>query len=177
MIGFPRDFAVGGDDYAFNLMSMYIVNLMKTVPLIVFIGGFLFYILRAKEKPREEKLPEVLVVDDDPSILLVMGKLLYKMGYHALTSLDGADMEEYLKNENVKLVLLDIHLSNRSGMDILKEINKAHPEVPVIMLTALGYDDKAVGEATVLGASGYVSKTSGPEGLKEAIENVMLTSK
>jgi DNA-binding NarL/FixJ family response regulator len=65
------------------------------------------------------------------------------------------------------------HLLLKMGYQAKRE----HPDIPVIMLTALGCDDNAVKESIGLGASGYVSKTSGFRGLKEVIDNVMLTRK
>jgi CheY-like chemotaxis protein len=176
IMGFPKNFSAP-DDYAINLLSQYLVNLMKTLPPILLIGGFLFYIFRDKKEAVKGNPRKVLVVDDDAGVLKLLEKTLAKMGYPAVCASTGESALALLKKERVGFVLLDIRLPGKSGMEILKEMKRAYPRIPVIMLTALGYDDKAVKEAVSLGAAGYVSKTSPLQELKEAIENMLVERK
>jgi DNA-binding NtrC family response regulator len=150
---------------------------MKSLPPILLAGGFLLYMFRDKEVPAKGSIRKVLVVDDDAGVLKLLEKILAKMGYLAVCASTGEDALTLLKKERVVFALLDIRLPGKSGIEILKDMKQAYPRLSVIMLTALGYDDKAVKEAIGLGAAGYVSKTSSLQELKEAIENMMVERK
>ena len=173
-MAFPRNFQGEEHDYAFNKMCAYATNLLMTVPAILIIGGLLIYLLKDKPKFDRETLPKVLVVDDEGSVLRILELLLEKMGYRALTALRAEAIMPILEKESVVFILLDIRLPGRSGLDILKEIKQRYPDLPVIMLTSLGYDDEAVAEARSLGAAGYVKKTASFRALKQTIGNVLL---
>jgi DNA-binding NarL/FixJ family response regulator len=78
-----------------------------------------------------------------------------------------------IENEKVNVVLLDIRLPDKSGIDVLKDIRAKHPNLPVVMLTAYGYDEDLVEKTISLGASAYVSKTVSTDELMMAINNAL----
>jgi len=70
------------------------------------------------------------------------------------------------------LVLLDINMEGRNGLDVLQEIHRAHPKLPVLILSMYSEDEFAV-RALKEGAAGYVSKRMGSEELLGAIRKVL----
>lgn len=104
-------------------------------------------------------MPEVLVVDDEPNILLSLEFLMQQAGYKVVTAPDAEQAAELIAGHCPDLVLLDISLPGMSGFDLLEQLRQ-HPDtqtLPVIMLTAHGREvEKEKGLA--LGANDYITK-------------------
>ncbi len=115
----------------------------------------------------------ILITDDELGLLKLLKDTFEMRGWKVFTTLTGNSVLSILNENKVNLVLLDIRLPDRSGLEVLKGIKAAHPETPVVMLTALGYDDELVEEAIKLGASGYVSKTVSINDLIETVNNAL----
>jgi two-component system invasion response regulator UvrY len=75
-------------------------------------------------------------------------------------------------NEKWDLVILDINMEGRSGLDVLDEIRKAKPKLPVLILSMYPVSEFAV-RALKLGAAGYVNKQTAPEELITAVKKVL----
>jgi two-component system, OmpR family, alkaline phosphatase synthesis response regulator PhoP len=102
-------------------------------------------------------MKRLLLVEDEPGLVLTLSDRLAREGYHVDTSQDGEDGLGRASKEAFDLVLLDVMLPKMSGFDVLKELRKRSIETPVIMLTARGQIvDKVVG--LKLGADDYVTK-------------------
>lgn len=84
----------------------------------------------------------------------------------------GLEVLERLKSEVWDLVLLDIHMPDRSGLDILRHIQTGHPNVRVLVMSGLPEQQYAVNVLRA-GASGYLSKDSAPEELMKAVRTVL----
>ena len=74
--------------------------------------------------------------------------------------------------ENWDLVMLDINMEQRSGLEVLEEIRKARPKLPVLILSMYPVEEFGV-RALKLGAAGYINKQSAPEELVEAVRSVL----
>jgi two-component system alkaline phosphatase synthesis response regulator PhoP len=99
----------------------------------------------------------LLLVEDEPGLVLTLSDRLTREGYAVETTADGASALERAAAEAFDLVLLDVMLPRLSGFDMLRELRKRGIETPVIMLTARGQMvDKIVG--LKLGADDYVTK-------------------
>jgi two-component system alkaline phosphatase synthesis response regulator PhoP len=99
----------------------------------------------------------LLLVEDEPGLVLTMTDRLVREGYAVETSSDGESGLERAAGEAFDLVLLDVMLPRLNGFDVLKELRKRGVETPVIMVTARGQIvDKVVG--LKLGADDYVTK-------------------
>ncbi|MBI3939445.1 MAG: response regulator [Acidobacteria bacterium] len=102
-------------------------------------------------------MAKVLVADDDPVILNLLKKFLEKKNYEVVTACDGVDAIEKARQEKPKVVLLDIYMPRKSGLEVLKEIRELDRDVGVIMVTAA--TDEAVGRnALSMGAFDYIIK-------------------
>jgi two-component system alkaline phosphatase synthesis response regulator PhoP len=99
----------------------------------------------------------ILLIEDEPGLVLTLRDRLTREGYAVDTAADGESGLERAAGEAFDLVLLDVMLPRLGGFDILKELRKRGIETPVIMLTARGQVvDKVVG--LKLGADDYVTK-------------------
>lgn len=99
----------------------------------------------------------LLLVEDEPGLVLTLTDRLSREGYAVDTSADGERWLERAAAEAFDLVLLDVMLPRMSGFDVLRELRRRGIETPVIMLTARGQVvDKVVG--LKLGADDYVTK-------------------
>jgi two-component system, OmpR family, alkaline phosphatase synthesis response regulator PhoP len=99
----------------------------------------------------------LLLVEDEPGLVLTLRDRLTREGYSVDTSADGESGLERAAGEAFDLVLLDVMLPRINGLDVLRELRKRGIETPVIMLTAKGQiADKVV--ALKLGADDYVTK-------------------
>ena len=99
----------------------------------------------------------ILLVEDEPGLVLTLSDRLTREGYTVDTATDGESGLERAAGEAFDLVLLDVMLPRLGGFDVLKELRKRNVETPVIMLTARGQVvDKVVG--LKLGADDYVTK-------------------
>lgn len=99
----------------------------------------------------------VLVVDDDGSIRELLQQMLKGAGYDVVTASDGNQALELVAAKNPALVLLDIKLPGKSGMEVLQELKTNHPDTAVIMATAVGDVNVAI-NALRKGAYDYLSK-------------------
>ena len=121
----------------------------------------------------KQKKQTMLVVDDEMAMLQVARDLFETRGWHVITTPTGRAGLDILKNEKVNIILLDICLPGETGMRILKTIKKDYPGIPVVIITALGHEDKLVNEALQKGASGYVSKGTPLRELVETVHNAL----
>ncbi len=99
----------------------------------------------------------ILVVDDEPAIVDSLRMVLETAGYEVLTANSGKDCTESVARIPCDLVLLDLMLPDRSGLDVLRDLAGLRPGLPVLMLTAYGSVEAAV-EATRRGASNFLTK-------------------
>jgi two-component system nitrogen regulation response regulator GlnG len=99
----------------------------------------------------------ILVVDDEESVRWALRKALERAGYRVELAADGPAGLRGAEEPGVDLALLDVRLPGRDGLEVLREIRKRRPELPVIMMTAYGTLQVAV-EAMKLGAYDYIGK-------------------
>src|SRR5512134_1589735 len=99
----------------------------------------------------------ILVVEDERPIAEFIEQGLEAEGYAVATAADGDEGLVRALSGDFALVLLDLLLPKRSGLDVLERIRAEDPELPVILLTALGETEDKV-EGLDLGASDYLTK-------------------
>jgi DNA-binding NtrC family response regulator len=99
----------------------------------------------------------VLVIDDEPVLQDVLGSLLKGDGFEYLQATTAADGQRILREEEVDVVLLDLMLPDKSGLELLPEIKEFDPHLPVVVITAYSSVESAI-EAMRRGAFHYVPK-------------------
>ncbi len=101
--------------------------------------------------------PRILVVDDEPAIAETLKLVLEDDGYDVSTAGTAGECLESIARAPCDLVLLDLMLPDRSGLDTLEDIRRIDRDLPVVMVTAYGSIDMAV-KATRLGATNFLTK-------------------
>ena len=118
-------------------------------------------------------MTRVLLVDDHPMIAAALEMLLRETDYELLgRARTVAEANSLLGKEKPELVLLDVHLPDGSGLDVLRRLAKSRSRPKVILLTA-GMDDSQLLAAADLKPEGMVLKTSDPGLLIECMDAVV----
>lgn len=113
----------------------------------------------------------VLVVDDEPMVREVLAQYLRHDGFGVVEAADGDDAVELLEKCEPDLVLLDLMLPKRHGLDVLRHA-RSSTDVPVILLTALGDEQDRVA-GLELGADDYVVKPFSPREVAARVRSVL----
>ena len=116
----------------------------------------------------------VVVVDDHAVVREGIKRIVSESGGMTVSgeASDGHEAIRVIKNQPCDVVLLDITMPNKSGLDVLKELHAASPRLPVLVLSMHPEDQYAV-RVLRAGASGYVTKDSAPAKLVQAIRKVV----
>jgi two-component system response regulator HydG len=102
-------------------------------------------------------LPTVLIVDDEPSILDALQKVLTKENMHVRVAQSGQQALDILRLHPVQVMITDLRMPGMTGEDLLKAVKAITPEVEVLVMTAYGTVENAVA-AMKLGAYDFISK-------------------
>jgi DNA-binding NtrC family response regulator len=114
----------------------------------------------------------ILVVDDEINIREALAALLNDDGYEVQTASSGEQALDTLREEAFNIVISDLRMAGRSGLDILRWLRDTSPETEMIILTAYGTVEGAV-EAMKLGAYDYISKPVDRRRLSLLIEKAL----
>ncbi len=119
-------------------------------------------------------MPRILVVDNHAGLRrrLVQAVADSVPGASVDEAEDGQTALSMIRKTRYSLVLLDIFMPDRGGLDVLKKIKSRRPRVPVLILSMHPEEEYAV-RALRAGASGYVTKESAAEELTEAVRKVL----
>ncbi|ENB3205092.1 two-component system response regulator GlrR [Escherichia coli] len=118
------------------------------------------------------KPAHLLLVDDDPGLLKLLGLRLISEGYSVVTAESGAEGLRVLNREKVDLVISDLRMDEMDGMQLFAEIQKVQPGMPVIILTAHGSIPDAVA-ATQQGVFSFLTKPVDKDALYQAIDDAL----
>jgi two-component system response regulator GlrR len=120
----------------------------------------------------QRKPARLLLVDDDPGLLKLLGMRLSSEGYTVTTAESGAEGLKVLAREKIDLVISDLRMDEMDGMALFAEIQKGQPGLPVIILTAHGSIPDAVA-ATQRGVFSFLTKPVDRDALYQAIDNAL----
>ena len=101
--------------------------------------------------------PKILLIEDDPGIVLTLRRILADEGYAVSVETNGDAGLDRAKAIEFDLVLTDLKLPGRNGLDLVRELHAAKPRLPILMMTAHGTTETAI-EATQAGAYDYLLK-------------------
>jgi DNA-binding NtrC family response regulator len=119
-----------------------------------------------------EDKKHILLVDDDESLLKVVGTMLKGEGYKISTAFDGEEAIELLKKNSYDLVLLDIVMPKVDGFGVLKFVKETPLNVKIVVLTAYSTLKLAV-ESKQMGARDFVAKPPSRDDLLNTIKDVL----
>ncbi len=118
------------------------------------------------------KAAKLLLVDDDPSLLKLLGMRLSSEGYQVTTAASGPEALRLLQKEKIELVISDLRMDEMDGLALFGEIQKRHTGLPVIILTAHGSIPDAV-SATQQGVFSFLTKPVDRDALYKAIDEAL----
>jgi len=110
-------------------------------------------------------LKKILIVEDDELMIKILQFVLKKEGYQLTVAKDGLNAIERIPIIEPDMVLTDVMLPYKSGLEVINFIKDKYPAIPVIVLSALGEEERTVVEAFKLGADDFVAKPFNPNEL------------
>jgi len=119
---------------------------------------------------------KILIIDDEPALRQTLGAILKRSGYTAFMAGTGQEGLQKLREDTYSLLFLDIKLPDGLGVDLLPEIHKIDPELPVIVLTAHATLEAAM-QAVRGGARDFLLKPIDPAAILERVSQVLEENK
>lgn len=116
----------------------------------------------------------ILIVDDEKNYRMVLSAFLSGEGYETLTADSAQQGLEIVETTGLDLVLTDMKMPTMDGIELLKRIKEEVPDLPVVVMTAYGTVEKAVG-AMQLGAFNFIQKPFQNETLKQIVDKAVQT--
>jgi len=110
----------------------------------------------------------VLIVEDEPYVRASLGELLQSRGFDVILSAGAAEAQDQLRKAPVDLVLTDLKMPGVDGLELVRRLHAAHPDLPVLVLTGHGTIASAV-ECIKAGAADYILKPADPDALELAL--------
>lgn len=103
-------------------------------------------------------LEKILVVEDDLLTMKILNFILKKEGFAVSSAKDGLDAIERIAVIQPDMVITDVMLPLKSGLEVTSYVKDNFPNIPVIVLSALGEEERTVTKAFELGADDFVAK-------------------
>lgn len=118
----------------------------------------------------------ILVIDDEIDTCNLLRDILNKEDYVVSTATSIKEARRILEKRKINLIVSDVYLGDEYGLDIIKDAKEKDPEIPVVMVSAYGTQDKVV-EALELGAADFIAKPFIPRNIIAAIKRVQKLNK
>lgn len=118
----------------------------------------------------------VLVVDDDTDFCNVLGQMISRLGIRVETTSNPLEVLDLVRNTFFKVILLDIQMPEKSGMDLLPEIAKISPDTKIIIISGFGDKESAI-RSLRLGAFDFLEKPIDYKLISHSIERALQTQK
>ena len=115
--------------------------------------------------------PLVLVVDDDPTVLAMLGRVARREGFDVLTCTGGRQALERMAQEQIDLVLVDLMMPDVGGLDVIRALRDTNQSCQVIIMSGQATIDSAV-EAVKLGARDYLTKPFDLHRLRDLLAHI-----
>jgi len=113
----------------------------------------------------------ILIVEDEEKIALVLADYLHQAGFETHCLVDGMEVVNWIRDHQPRLILLDLMLPGRSGLEICKEV-RSFSTIPIIMTTAKVEEiDRLLG--LELGADDYICKPFSPREVVARVKSVL----
>lgn len=126
---------------------------------------------------RQQGKGTILVVDDEPSINSFIRLVLENAGFEAMTAEDGREGLKLLQENSRQLVavLLDLTMPGMDGLEVMREMRRLSPNIPVLVMS--GYSEQEVSvRCAGIGANGFIQKPFNPRSLIAAVSGVLADS-
>ena len=116
----------------------------------------------------------ILIVDDEPNIVISIEYLMKRAGYEVATAYDGQQALDYLADSSPALMILDVMMPNKNGFEVCKEVraDNRFADMPILMLTAKGREAE-MNKGLSLGADAYITKPFSTHDLVERVKSLL----
>jgi len=121
---------------------------------------------------REKARKRILLVDDEEIARDNMAHFLVKEGFHCSCAHNGVVALGILEEEDIDLIISDLKMEQMDGLELLAEVNRIYPDIPVVLVTGFATVDSAV-KALKNGAAHYLGKPVNLEELKKTVDEVL----
>ena len=112
---------------------------------------------------------KILNIDDSTINNMLMENILAAQGYETLSVINGNDVEEHIEEYQPDVIILDLMIPDKSGLEILKDLKAKNINIPVIVITAM--ESKEIRKKVEnMGITAYHTKPIQPEKLIECIQ-------
>ena len=108
---------------------------------------------------------KILIVEDDELMIKILKFILNKEGYQLSIIKDGLSAIEQIPAINPDMVITDLLLPYKSGLEVLRFVKEKFKKTPIIVLSSLGEEEHSVSEAFKLGADDFIAKPFNPNEL------------
>ena len=118
-------------------------------------------------------MKKILVIDDSETIRQQVKQALAATGYEIVEAIDGVDGLEKLRERNdLDMALCDVNMPRMNGLDMIAEVQRTGPKIPILMLTTEG-QPSLIRRAREAGAKGWIVKPFKPELLVAAVTKLI----
>ena len=116
----------------------------------------------------------ILIVDDEPNIVISIEYLMKRAGYEVATAYDGQQALDFLADNSPALMILDVMMPNKNGFEVCKEVraDNRFADMPILMLTAKGREAE-MNKGLSLGADAYITKPFSTHDLVERVKALL----
>lgn len=117
---------------------------------------------------------KILIADDEPSVVKILGMRLKANGYQVIEANDGARTIELANQEKPDLIVLDVKMPGKNGYSVFRDLREAActMSIPVVFFSALP-PEQAREKVTQLGAAGFVSKSADPDEILAKVTEIL----
>jgi two-component system phosphate regulon response regulator PhoB len=124
--------------------------------------------------PVNDRVPVLLVADDDEDILTLVQLRLSRSGFEVIVARDGEEALRLVKERHPDLAVLDWMMPKASGLEVLRAIraDSATADIPVVLLTARA-SEADVQEGLDAGAADYIAKPFSPQELAARVQSIL----
>ncbi|HYB43130.1 MAG TPA: ATP-binding protein, partial [Candidatus Methylomirabilis sp.] len=115
----------------------------------------------------------ILLVDNDPQVMTILGEMLRDAGHHVVPVGDGPDALRLFRPGAFDLVLTNIAMAGMSGWELAEQVRADDPEVPLVFITGWGMQEQDQARCRGLGISALLFKPVRPDELHAAVQTAL----
>lgn len=116
--------------------------------------------------------PRILVVDDEPSVQLLLEQVLTEVGYYVTVAANGRLALAQVRSREFDVVLIDLSLPDQDGIEVMRQIRSESPHTPILAVSGYMVGDMPE-KAIEAGATGTLRKPSSPEKILTAVYSLI----
>ena len=116
---------------------------------------------------------KILIIEDDELIIKILKFILNKEGYQLSVVMDGLSAVEQIHSINPDMVITDLMLPYKSGLEVIRFVKENFEKTPIIVLSSLGEEEHSVSEAFKLGADDFIAKPFNPNELVLRVKRLL----